>query len=108
VRINEARALVHTVDDTAFLVTPSIFQRYAQEHPELSALARKERAQDWQWAQKNFERLALHKKQPNGLNIFTCEVVCPRRSRHLHGYLLKDGLTRFSDVPPNNPLLKLR
>ncbi len=27
--INDAKALVHTVSDTAYLVSPSVFQRYA-------------------------------------------------------------------------------
>lgn len=31
--VNDARALVHTVDGTAFIVTPRIFQRYLQEFP---------------------------------------------------------------------------
>src|SRR3546814_11798793 len=30
--INDAKALVHTVSDTAYLVSPGVFQRYAQEH----------------------------------------------------------------------------
>lgn len=107
-RINEARALVHTVADTAFLVTPGLFQRYAQEHPELATQAKKEKTEGWQWAQKMFERLKMHKKQQNGLNIWTCEVAGPRKSRHLHGYLLNDATVLFGDVPPNNPYLRLR
>src|SRR3546814_13283709 len=31
--LNDAKALVHTVRDTASLVSPGIFQRYAHEHP---------------------------------------------------------------------------
>ncbi|MEZ7170046.1 MobH family relaxase, partial [Pseudomonas aeruginosa] len=37
--INDTKALVHTVDGTAMLVTPGIFKRYVQEHPELEKLA---------------------------------------------------------------------
>src|SRR3546814_2410593 len=33
--INDAKALVHTVSDTAYLVSPGVFQRYAQEHPQV-------------------------------------------------------------------------
>ncbi|WP_428832737.1 conjugal transfer nickase/helicase domain-containing protein [Pseudomonas aeruginosa] len=40
-------------------------------------LAKQESQQDWQWIQKRFERLQLHRKQPNGLNIWTCEVTGP-------------------------------
>ena len=105
--INDAKALVHTVSDTAYLVSPGVFQRYAQEHPLVGTLAKQESQQDWQWVQKRFERLQLHRKQPNGLNIWTCEVTGPRKSRKLHGYLLDDPGQLFDERPPNNPYLKL-
>jgi len=105
--INDAKALVHTVSDTAYLVSPGVFQRYAQEHPQVGTLAKQENQQDWQWVQKRFERLQLHRKQPNGLNIWTCEVTGPRKSRRLHGYLLLEPCSIFSDELPNNPFLKL-
>ncbi|GAA0530948.1 MobH family relaxase [Pseudomonas aeruginosa] len=103
--INDAKALVHTVSDTAYLVSPGVFQRYAQEHPQVSALAKQENQSDWQWVQKRFEKLGLHKKQASGLNIWTCEVIGPRKSRRLHGYLLKEPTLLFTEVPPNNPYL---
>ena len=105
--INDAKALVHTVNNTAYLVSPGVFQRYAQEHPEVAALAKQENQQDWQWVQKRFEKLQLHRKQPNGLNIWTCEVTGPRKSRRLHGYLLEDGSLALAEIPPNNPYLAL-
>ncbi|EPL2634471.1 MobH family relaxase [Pseudomonas aeruginosa] len=105
--INDAKALVHTVSDTAYLVSPGVFQRYAQEHPQVGKLAKQENLQDWQWVQKRFERLQLHRKQANGLNIWTCEVTGPRKSRKLHGYLLIEPRAIFSDTLANNPFLKL-
>jgi len=105
--INDAKALVHTVDNTAYLVSPGIFQRYAQEHPQTATFAKQENQQDWQWLQKRFERLGVHRKQSNGLNIWICEVTGPRKSRRLHGYLLTHGDTLFDDIPPNNPYLTL-
>lgn len=105
--INDAKALVHTVADTAFLVSPGVFQRYAQEHPQTASLAKQDQVADWQWVQKRFEKLQLHRKQDNGLNIWTCEVTGPRKSRRLHGYLLSDPRHLFENVPPNNPHLKL-
>ena len=57
--------------------------------------------------QKQFERLRLHQKQPNGLNIWTCEVTGPRKSRRLHGYLLVEPGRLFDSMPVNNPFLKL-
>ncbi len=105
--INDAKALVHTVADTAYLVSPGVFQRYAQEHPHVNALAKTEEQKDWQWVQKRFEKLGMHRKQADGLNIWTCEVTGPRKSRKLHGYLLLQPQLVFSDVPPNNPYLTL-
>lgn len=105
--INDAKALVHTVAETAYLVSPGVFQRYAQEHSQVSALAKEEKQQDWQWVQKRFEKLGQHRKQADGLNIWTCEVTGPRKSRRLHGYLLLQPQLVFSDVPPNNSYLTL-
>jgi len=105
--INDAKALVHTVADTAYLVSPGVFQRYTQEHPQVNALANVEKQQDWQWVQKRFEKLGLHRKQTDGLNIWTCEVTGPRKTRRLHGYLLRTPAALFDELPPNNPYLKL-
>ncbi|HHG5368198.1 TPA: MobH family relaxase [Pseudomonas aeruginosa] len=105
--INDARALVHTIEDTVYLVSPGVFQRYSQEHPRVAELAKQEKLQDWQWMQKRFEKMLLHRKQSDGLNIWTCQVVGPRKTRKLHGYLLEDPRLLFSDPPPNNPYLSL-
>jgi hypothetical protein len=105
--INDAKALVHTVADTAFLVSPGVFQRYAQEHPQTAVLAKQDQVADWQWVQKRFEKLQQHRKQSNGLNIWTCEVTGPRKSRRLHGYLLSDPQHLFAEMPLANPYLQL-
>ncbi|MBX5857238.1 TraI domain-containing protein [Pseudomonas aeruginosa] len=106
--INDAKALVHTVGGTAYLVSPGVFQRYAQEHPQVGTLAKQENLQDWQWVQKRFEKLQIHRKQSKGLNIWTCEVTGTRKSRRLHGYLMQQPETLFDAIPPNNPYLLLR
>ncbi|MEA3221161.1 MobH family relaxase [Immundisolibacter sp.] len=105
--INDAKALVHTVAGTAYLVSPGVFQRYAQEHLQVAALARQEKLEGWQWVQKRFEKLGQHRKQPSGLNIWTCEVTGPRKSRRLHGYLLASPDALFQEKPPDNPYLRL-
>lgn len=105
--INDAKARIHTLRDTVFLVSPGLFKRYAQEHPQMAALAKKDNLDDWLWLQKRFEKLQLHRKQPNGLNIWTCQVSGPRKSHRLHGYLLKDPSLLFRDLPPNNPYLSV-
>ncbi|WP_442683748.1 MobH family relaxase [Stenotrophomonas sp. JC08] len=105
--INDAKALVHTVADTAYLISPGVFQRYAQEHPRVAFLAKQDDVSGWQWVQKHFEKLQLHRKQRSGLNIWTCNVTGPRKSRRLHGYLLEDPRRLFVDPPANNPYLSL-
>lgn len=105
--INDAKALVHTVDGTAYLISPGVFQRYTQEHPQVAVLAKQEKQADWQWVQKRFEKLGLHRKQDNGLNIWTCEVTGPRKSRRVHGYLLTTPTLLFDEATPNNPYLRL-
>tara|TARA_R110002074_G_scaffold162203_1_gene320716 strand:- start:13635 stop:15488 length:1854 start_codon:yes stop_codon:yes gene_type:complete len=105
--INDAKALVHTVADTFCLISPGIFQRYAQEHPEVSPLAKQDQVKDWQWIQKRFERLQLHRKQADGLNIWTFNVTGPRKSRKVHGYLMADPAVLMNETPPNNPYLSL-
>ncbi|PKM01129.1 MAG: hypothetical protein CVV19_00020 [Gammaproteobacteria bacterium HGW-Gammaproteobacteria-9] len=47
--------------------------------------------------------MQLHRKQDNGLNIWTCEVTGPHKSRRLHGYLLTTSRHLFDVLPPNNP-----
>ncbi|ERY35576.1 integrating conjugative element relaxase, PFGI-1 class [Pseudomonas aeruginosa BL13] len=103
--INDAKALVHTVADTVYLVSPGVFQRYAQEHPKTALLAKQKKLSDWRWVQKHFEELQLHRKQDSGLNIWTCEVTGPRKSRKLHGYLLINSRVLFDEPPTNNPYL---
>src|SRR3546814_17047613 len=105
--INDAKALVHTVSDTAYLVSPGVFQRYAREHPQVGMLAKQESQQDWQWVQQRFEKLQLHRKLINGLNLWACSVTGSRKSSHLHGYLLRDPLPSIGIVTPNNSYLSL-
>ncbi|MGR4868186.1 MobH family relaxase [Variovorax sp. LARHSF232] len=105
--INDAKALVHTVAGTGYLVSPGVFQRYSQEHPQVATIARQEKLEAWQWVQKRFEKLGAHRKQASGLNIWTCDVTGPRKSRRLHGYLLVRPEALFGEVPPDNPYLRL-
>ena len=106
--INDAKALVHTVDGTAYIISPGVFQRYAQEHLQVAKLAKSEEIPGWQWVQKRFEKLGLHRKQGSGLNIWTCDVKGPRKSRRVHGYLLLKPETLFDEVPLNNAYLHLQ
>ena len=90
-----------------YLVSPGIFQRYAQEHPQITTFAKQDKLPEWQWIQKRFEKMGLHRKQGSGLNIWICEVTGPRKSRRLHGYLLSDPAELFDEQPADNPYLRL-
>ncbi|WP_445674104.1 MobH family relaxase [Pseudomonas ceruminis] len=103
--INDSKAKVHTVDGTFFLVTPGIFQRYAAEHPKQAG--RDDKIELWRRIQRHFEKLNLHQKTPNGLNIWTCTVRGPRSASLLNGYLLRDARSISGELPTNNPFLTL-
>lgn len=106
--INDAKAKVHTVDGTVFLVTPEIFRRYAQEHPEIATEAKEQGFdEEWRWVQRCFEKLGVHRKRSNGLNIWTCDIRGPRKSKNLKGYLLLDPKLVFNEVPYDNPSVVL-
>lgn len=106
--INDSKAKVHSVSGTAFLVTPGIFQRYAQEHPQVARMAKEQGTTGWRWVQRRFEKLGLHKKCSTGLNIWTCEIRGPRKTRDIRGYLLQDLLQIFTEKPYDNPYLALK
>lgn len=104
--INDTKALIHTVDDTAMLVTPGIFKRYVLEHPELEKIVGKTGTAAWQQVQRSFEKEKLHKKTSKQLNIWTYDVIGPRKTTQLRGYLLVDPKLLFPEQPMNNPSLR--
>lgn len=104
--INDSQAKVHTVDGTAFLVTPGLFQRYVQEFPNVTHGTDSE-GEAWRWVQRHFEKLHIHRKRVDGLNIWTCQVEGPRKKAWLKGYLLEKPELLFSELPMNNPYLSL-
>jgi hypothetical protein len=106
-KINEPDALVHTVTRTAFVVSPGIFRRFLSEHPNYATQTSDSRSSNWVTLQKEFERTRRHKKQHDGRNIWTCEVRGARRTRKLHGYLLRDGTELIPTLPPDNHHLSL-
>ena len=106
--INDAKAQVHTVEGTAMLVTPGIFKRYVLEFPHIEQQAKAQQVNAWQMVQRSFEKLKLHKKTAKHLNIWTCDVVGPRKTKQLKGYLLIDPLTIFSEAPFDNVSLSLK
>ena len=104
--INDSKAKIHTVSGSVFLVTPGLFQRYAQEFPGVSQGACQE-SQEWRWVQKEFEKLKVHRKRADGLNIWTCRVKGPRKQTSLKGYLIAESTPLMTHFPPDNPFLTL-
>ncbi|MDF3133604.1 MobH family relaxase [Pseudomonas extremaustralis] len=104
--INDSKAKVHTVSGLVFLVTPGLFQRYAQEFPGVSQGAN-QKIEEWRWVQKQFEKLNVHRKRENGLNIWTCQIEGPRKRATLKGYLLEESKLLFESIPSDNPFLKI-
>jgi integrating conjugative element relaxase (TIGR03760 family) len=104
--INDSKAKIHTVCGSVILVTPGLFQRYAQEFPGISQEADQE-IEEWRWVQKQFEKLKVHKKRGNGLNIWACQVQGPRKKATLKGYLIEEPKLLFEWIPPDNPFLKI-
>ncbi|AXA67886.1 MobH family relaxase [Pseudomonas oryzihabitans] len=106
--INDAKAMIHTVDGTAFLVSPGLLKRYALEHPELQKEAKERGMESWQLVQRAFEKLKINRKTSDNLNIWTCDVVGPRKSKSLKGYLLQDPTLIFPQPPFDNASVRLQ
>ena len=104
--INDSKAKVHTVNGTAFLVTPGLFQRYVQEFPDIVHGTEHE-GEAWRWVQRQFERLRIHRKRADGLNIWTCQVKGPRKKARLQGYLLENPELLFNTLPADNLYLSV-
>ena len=106
--INDSKAKIHTVSGSVFLVTPGLFRRYAQEFPGISRGADLE-IEEWRWVQKQFEKLKVHRKRDDGLNIWICQVEGPRKKAKLKGYLIEEPALLFETVPvpSDNPFLKI-
>ncbi|KWV84237.1 TraI domain-containing protein [Pseudomonas baetica] len=104
--INDSKAKIHTVSGTVFLVSPGLFQRYVQEFPGIAKKVNKE-IEEWRWVQKQFEKLKVHRKRDNGLNIWACQVQGHRKRTTLKGYLIEDPKHLFELIPPDNPFLKI-
>ncbi|WP_448125460.1 MobH family relaxase [Pseudomonas veronii] len=104
--INDSKAKIHTVSGSVFLVTPGLFQRYVQEFPGVSQGSDQE-IDEWRWVQKQFEKLNVHRKRENGLNIWTCQIEGPRRRATLKGYLLEESKLLFESTPSDNHFLRI-
>lgn len=108
--INKSSAKLHIVEDHLFLVTPSIFEIYLQE---CGQPYDKETINNLQYA---FQALGLHSLRhitingkPDTVNFWKCDVIGPRRTSSLTGYLIKNTRLLFGDrMLLNNHCLNLQ
>ncbi|EBL8291845.1 relaxase [Salmonella enterica] len=99
--VNRAMARVHMVGGQAFLVSPEIFKLYVKTTTGTTG-------EEWKLVQKSFQKLKLHQRGDEGVNIFVCEVKGPRKTRRVKGYLLDRPEVIFGDsVPEDNPYLSV-
>ena len=92
--INTVNSRVHRVREGVLLVSPGIFRDYgnAVQAP-------------WASIQKRFQKLRLHRKTPDGFNIWNYTVVGERRTRELKGILVDDAEKALGPdltLPPPN------
>lgn len=110
-KINDKEAKLHLINDQLFIVSPGIFKRFYFEHPELISLIKKINPQKdpWRVIQSSFEKLKLHVKRQDDLNIWQCVVTGPRKKGQvIKGYLLETGLFFTDFIPHNNPFISLQ
>lgn len=101
ITVNAARAPVHMVEGAVFLVSPEIFKLYVK-------FTTGETGGEWRVQQKSFQRLQLHRRGEDGVNIWTLDVRGPRRKRVVKGYLLDNPQDIFgNNVPEDNPYLSV-
>ncbi|HAT6803608.1 TPA: DNA-binding domain-containing protein [Citrobacter freundii] len=101
ITVNNVLARVHMVDRKVFLVSPEIFKLYVKTTTGSVG-------DEWKQVQKTFQKLKLHQRGSDGINIFTCEVKGPRKTRRVKGYLLDNpGLIFGDNLPEDNPYLSV-
>ncbi|WP_422393925.1 conjugal transfer nickase/helicase domain-containing protein [Pseudomonas batumici] len=94
ITLNDAHAPVHSVARRPFWSLQRSFSVTPRNTPETARMAKEQGTSDWRWVQRCFEKLGLHHKSEEGLNIWVCEVKGPRKTRSIKGYLLKDPSLR--------------
>ncbi|MDN8600325.1 MobH family relaxase [Citrobacter sp. S2-9] len=102
ITVNDAKAPVHLVQGKVLLVSPGIFKLY------IAMTTGDTTGEEWTKIQKSFQKLRLHLRGDDGINIFTCEVQGPRKTRQVKGYLLEKPALIFGHaIPEDNPYLSV-
>lgn len=107
-KVNDKDAKLHLIEEKLFIVSPGIFKRFYYEYPELEKLLANNSKEQWKIIQSSFEKLKLHLKRADDLNIWQCQVAGPRKKGQIiKGYLLEAQPFFKEFIPNNNPFIKL-
>lgn len=93
--INTPQARIHVIEQGLVLVSPGIFKDFS--------------AARWNHVQKRFQKLKLHQRTHDNMNIWTCKATGARKQALMKVYLISKtevselGLT----LPPPNPAVRL-
>jgi integrating conjugative element relaxase (TIGR03760 family) len=95
-KLNTRDAFMHTVKEGLLLVSPRVFKEFAGEN-------------GWDYAQKRFTKLGLHRKAPDGGNIWLYNVRGETKSGVVRGFLLANpiGALGLVYLPVPNKSLSL-
>jgi len=110
-RVNQAGALVHFVEEGMLLVSPRIFREFAKCFVEVggagSSTAPAPVEPDiGKWIQRQFLRAGLHLRADKGVNILSYQVMRGDRAvSRLSGVVIRNPGQFVTPVPPINPLL---
>ncbi|AIN20241.1 helicase [Yersinia kristensenii] len=106
--ILEQLIAVNTIDSSVFIISgyvfmrsPTIFYQFMAENKQNLG----EPPCDWRMVQKQFEKLKLHKRQTNGVNVYCCEEK--EGSKSFNGYLIPVAKIYGTVSPPADSLLMI-
>ncbi|CNF71458.1 TPA: TraI domain-containing protein [Yersinia enterocolitica] len=106
--ILEQLIAVNTIDSSVFIISgyvfmrsPTIFYQFMAENKQTLG----EPPCDWRMVQKQFEKLKLHKRQTNGVNVYCCEEK--EGSKSFNGYLIPVAKIYGAVSPPADSLLMI-
>ncbi|MDD5395331.1 MAG: MobH family relaxase [Thiothrix sp.] len=79
--MNTVASLAHTVKEGLLLVSPRVFKEFGGDN--------------WEYAQKRFAKLGLHKRTPDNSNIWLYHVRGEKKSGAVRGFLLENPLEKL-------------
>ena len=93
--VNTTEAFLHTVKEGVLLVSPRAFKLFAPDN--------------WEYVQKRFTKLKLHKPAPNDSNIWLYHVRGEKKSGMVRGFLISNPLETLgvAYLPTPNKSLSL-